>query len=108
MEAISKFLQPIIAYPFATGFHWLLCGLAGFLIANSENHGGAHNRVIAAGIMAFFIAYEWTEFLRINDMVDLDIAQGFAAYLLAAFGTLAYHKYRQRKAPNAHRQSKAK
>ena len=94
LEAIDRLIQPILHYPFATGFHWLLCGIAGFLEVNSSNHGGAHARGVSMTMIAFFIAYEWTEFLRIHDSVEADIAQGFAAYLLAGLATWALHKWR--------------
>lgn len=94
MELINRFLQPIMAYPAATGFHWALCAVAGFLVQNSSIHGGEHARIVSISMLGMFVAYEISEFARIHDMVELDIAQGFAAYLLAVLGTWAYHKWR--------------
>ena len=98
MELINRFLQPIMAYPAATGIHWLLCAVAGFLVQHSSNHGGEHSRYVSVSMLAMFVAYEISEFARIHDTVELDIMQGFAAYLLAVFGTWAYHKWRIRNA----------
>lgn len=117
METLARFIQPIVNYPFATGIHWILMAVAGYLvatcreqkagqlIANSKsptgvtNTGTIHDRprpiVISVSMIAFWISYEIAEFARIHDTVELDIAQGFAAYLVGAFGTLAYHKWRK-------------
>ena len=95
METISRFLQPIVQYPFATEIHWILCAVAGFLIVNSTHRGGAHTRVVAVVMVAWWNVYEYVEFLRIQDTVDLDVANGFAAFLVSVFLTWLYHRIRK-------------
>lgn len=98
METISRFLEPIAQYPFATEIHWLLCALAGFLLINSSYRGGPHTRAIAIVMIAWWNFYEYVEYLRIEDTVELDVANGFAAFLVAVFCTWFYHKLRKLRA----------
>lgn len=95
LEALSRFIEPIIQFPFSTGVHWLLMSIAGYLIANSEHHGGQHIRILAVCIIALWTGYELAEFAQLHDNVSGDLANGLIAYLVGTFGTLLYHRIRR-------------
>ena len=98
MGTISRFLQPIIEYPFATEIHWVIAAIAGFLLVNSHHRGGPHTRVIAVIMVLWWNLYEVVEWAIEKDTADLDIANGFAAFLVAVFLTWFYHKFRKLRA----------
>ena len=95
LEALSHF-NTWASYPFSTGAHWILMGLAGVLIIRSHYRGGPAMRCLAIIIVALFVSYETLEQLRISDDGDIDVANGFMSLLLASAGTWLAHYLRAR------------
>ena len=97
VEALSRFIEPVIQFPFSTFAHWLLMSFAGFLAVNSqtEHRGEIVTRgrpiVISVSLIAFWTSYEIAEFAQLQDNVSGDLANGLFAYIVGAFGT-ALHK----------------
>ena len=86
----------IHAYFAATLTHWAICGVAGALTVRSHYRGGPVMRIVATLVALWWIAYETTEFARIHDQVDVDLANGLAAYIIGAVGTWLVHYARAR------------
>ena len=108
MEALSRFIEPVVQFPFSTGIHWLLMSFAGFFVANcrTEQRGEIYDKprpiVISVCIIALWTAYEIAEFAQIQDNVSGDLANGLIAYLVGAFGTLFYQAWKRVKRRNQH------
>lgn len=78
-------------YAAATLTHWAICGVAGGLTVYSHYRGGPTMRLVATVIALWWIAYETTEFARIRDNVDVDLANGLFAYIVATAGCWLVH-----------------
>ena len=87
-------LNTLHDYAIATICHWLICGFAGWITVNKGKRP-CHKlpdvpmpRTVAVCILAFWISYELSEFARIHDRVEADIANGLLGYIVGC--TLAW------------------
>ena len=94
-EALSRFIEPVVQYPFSTGAHWLLMSFAGFLVANYEK---PRPMILSVCIIALWTSYEISEFAQLQDNVSGDLANGLIAYIVGAFGTALYKAWRHHNA----------
>ena len=107
MEAISNILHQVILYPFSTGIHLILMGIAGGLIVESHYHDGVMARTFGIVLAALWTTYEVAEFAQIQDNVAADLSVGIVAYIVGAAAIYIYHwikrvRYARRK-PKAER-----
>ena len=84
LEALTRFVEPIVQYPFSTGVHWILMFIMGALTVRSHYRGGPMLRVIPTVIVAMWTAYECMEYAQLRDNVSGDIANGLMAYIIGA------------------------
>lgn len=90
-EFLSHF-DTLHKYAAATLTHWTICGLAGILTVRSHYRGGPALRLIATVVALWWVSYEATEFARIHDNGDVDIANGLASYIMGAVLAWIFHK----------------
>ena len=96
MEAISRILQQAALYPFSTGAHIVIMGLAGGMLIQSHRTGGVMLRTFSIMLALLWITYEGLEFAQLHDNVAADISTGIVAYVVGALLVSAYH-YGKRK-----------
>ena len=83
-------------YFIATLAHWTLCALAGAMILHSHIRGGIVLRWFATLLATWWCLYEIMEYQRIQDQVDIDLANGLAAFI-AGFALAWLYHYKIRK-----------
>ena len=71
-------------YAAATVVHWILMGVGAVLILRSHYKGGPVMRVIGTLLCALWVVYELSEFARIHDNVEKDIANGIFGFCAGA------------------------
>lgn len=92
MSALLEHFNTFHAYAAATITHWLICGIAGGLITHSHYRDGAVLRYVSTIVCLWWISYEVTEFARIGDEGDVDLANGLFAFIVGAGVTWLAHR----------------
>lgn len=92
MLEILEHFDTLHRYFWETIVHWLVCGVSAALTVHSHYRGVEVLRHLGTVVVFFWIAYQITEFARIQDDVDIDIANGLIAYIAGALLAWAVHE----------------
>ena len=94
METFEHFWT-FTKYPIGTAFHWLQGALVGWLFYHAHAHASVVRAILALTLSMIFLNYEETEFLRINDDGDKDIANFLYALYLSWIVCNIVERFRQ-------------
>ena len=84
-------------YAAETLAHWSICAVcAAMTVMSHYSREGVVLRHIATCVALWWILYEVTEFARIHDEVDVDLANGLASYIAGALLTWGFYSLKNR------------